>query len=190
MFGPYRPPHRSRPGDRLFCQLRGWVEVGGLSDSPVPWPYMKARGRHSHILTGDLVRAVRQEASIVVCHLFGVTAQTVTKWRATLGVPHATPGTSERKAAPKRGMARPKHVVEVLRRKGRRLPEAQKAKIGAPLRRLGIRPPKGEHLWKAWEDELVRRLPAPAVAAETGRSLAAVYSRRNLLKVPDGRPGK
>ena len=81
------------------------MTVGGLTDSPVPWPYVKARGRHSPILTGDLVRAVRQEASVVVCRLFGVTPQTVTKWRKALGVPHANAGTHERKAAPKRRTA-------------------------------------------------------------------------------------
>jgi hypothetical protein len=76
LFGPYRPPARQR-GDTLFCEMRGTVMVGGLSDTPVPWPYMKARGRHSPMLCEDLVGAVRQEAGIVVCHLFVVTAQTV-----------------------------------------------------------------------------------------------------------------
>jgi hypothetical protein len=102
-------------GRQLFCQFRdAWVTVGGLSDSPVPWPYMKARGRHSPILTDDLVRAVQVEASIVVCHLFGATPQTVTKWRAALDVPHATPGTSERMAAPRRGVPRPADEVQGL----------------------------------------------------------------------------
>jgi hypothetical protein len=71
--GPYAPP-KCRRDDKHFCQFRdAWVTVGGLSDSPVPWPYMKARGRHSPILTGDLVKAVKVEASMVVCYLFGVT---------------------------------------------------------------------------------------------------------------------
>jgi hypothetical protein len=164
--------------------------VGGLSDSPIPWPYVKARGRHSPILTGDLVKAVRVEASIVVCYLFGVTPQTVTQWRAGLEVPQATPGTSERMAAPRRGVRRPSDEVEGLDWTGRRLSAAHRAKIGVTNRRLGIRPPKGERLWTLREDALVRKVRPKDVAKRPGRTLAAVYSQRYLLDVPDGRPGR
>src|SRR5947207_13628825 len=115
--GPYHPPP-CKVGGTLFCEMRGTVKVCGLSDSPVPWAFTRGgrRGRPSPILGGDLVRAVRVEASLVVCHLFGVTPQTVSKWRKALQVPHATPGTSERKAAPKRGVPRPAHVRAALRK--------------------------------------------------------------------------
>jgi hypothetical protein len=46
------------------------------------------------ILYGDLARAVRRESAVAVAHAWGVTAQTVTKWRRALGVPRATEGTS------------------------------------------------------------------------------------------------
>jgi transposase-like protein len=140
---------------------------------------MKARSRHSPILTGDLV-----------CHLFGVTPQTVTKWRAALEVSHATPETSERKAAPKRGVARPPHIVAILRRTGRTVTAAHRAKIRATNLRNGTRPPKAGRPWTPQEDALLVKLRPPAVAKRTGRTLSAVYTRRALLGVPDGRPGR
>jgi hypothetical protein len=130
LFGPYRPP-ACEVGGPLFCEIRGWVTVGGISDSPVPWPYMKARGRHSPILCGELVKAVRQEANAVICALFGVTGQTVSKWRKALGVTNANPGTQEAMAAPKRGMPRPAHVRALLDRTGRRASEETRAKLRA-----------------------------------------------------------
>jgi transposase-like protein len=48
--------------------------------------------------------------------------------------------------------------------------------------------PKGRG-WTPAEDELVRALPAPEAAGECGRSLTAVYQRRAILGLPDGRPG-
>jgi hypothetical protein len=41
--------------------------------------------------------------------------------------------------------------------------------------------------WTHQEDELVHALPAAEVVRRTGRTLAAVYVRRSLLGVPDGR---
>ena len=38
--GPYRPP-RDRRGDKLFCEVRGTVTVGGYTDAPIPWPRVK-----------------------------------------------------------------------------------------------------------------------------------------------------
>ena len=37
------------------------------------------------------------------------------------------------------------------------------------------------------EDRLIRTLPAAEVVKRTGRTLQAVYSRRSLLRMPDGR---
>ena len=75
--GPYRPP-RSAAGDRLFCEIRGTVIVGGYTDAPIPWPRMKKGGNPCLILCGDLVRAVRAESNAAVSHHFGVSTHTVT----------------------------------------------------------------------------------------------------------------
>jgi CheY-like chemotaxis protein len=86
--GPYHPL-QCHVGDTLFCEIRGTVTVAGISNTPVPWPYTQSGGwgRPSPILCKELARAVRQEAAVVVCWLFGVAPQTVRRWRKALGVP-------------------------------------------------------------------------------------------------------
>src|SRR5262245_15348776 len=54
-----------------------------------------------------------------------------------------------------------------------------------PLR--GTRPPKAGSPWTEREDALVRILPAKEVAKRTGRTLVAVWGRRQALELPDGR---
>jgi hypothetical protein len=51
----------------------------------------------------------------------------------------------------------------------------------------GTRPPKAGRPWSPEEDALVRTLRPVEAAAKTGRTLAAVYARRAVLGVPDGR---
>ena len=81
------------------------------------------------------------------------------------------------------------HIIEAMRKAniGRPLSEATRAKLSAIRKRLGMRPPKAGKPWEEWEDHLLRTLPAGEVAAKTGRTLTAVYSRRNLLRLPDAR---
>jgi hypothetical protein len=140
-----------------------------------------ARGRHSPILTGDLVRAVETEASLVLCYWFGVTGQTVTKWRAAISVPHTTPGTSERKAAPRRGIPRPAHVKAALNRTGRPHTAALRAKMSDAQRKRGAWPPAAGRPWTEAEYHVVATLPPAEAAKKTGRSLSAVYYRRGKL---------
>ncbi len=90
--GPYAAP-LSRIGEQLFCEVRGWVTVRGMSDGKIQWPMTRVRGNWTFILCRDLARVVRQEAAIAVCHWWGVTNQTVTKWRAALDVPQYTEAT-------------------------------------------------------------------------------------------------
>src|SRR3954469_5164831 len=90
--GPYRPPRVHR-GDRLFCEIRGTVVVGGYTDAPIPWPRVKKGGNPCLILCGDLVRAVRAASNVAIRHHFGVSSNTVTNWRKALGVPEQNEGT-------------------------------------------------------------------------------------------------
>lgn len=92
-------------------------------------------------------------------------------------------------AAAKRGKPRPRHVIEAMRR-GRlgkpHSPEA-KAKMSAFQKARGTRPPAAGVPWTVEEDAICRTHPAAEVVRLTGRTLTAVYSRREILKVPDGR---
>jgi NUMOD3 motif len=93
-------------------------------------------------------------------------------------------------AAAKRGKPRPPHVMAALRKAniGRKLSAEHRRKIGAAHKRRGTMPPAASGpTWQPWEDELVRTLPPAEVVQRTGRTLQAVFVRRNRLKVPDGR---
>jgi hypothetical protein len=145
LHGPYVGP-RCRPGIKLFCEIRGWVIVGKMSEGRIAWPMCKVGKRaRAFILCGDLVKAIQRESNIAVCYWWGVTAQTVTAWRKALGVPMMNEGTGrlyreyaperltvearikarkamrfpdvrEKIAAAKRGKPRPPHVVEAIRK--------------------------------------------------------------------------
>jgi len=90
LYGPYFPP-ACRVGETLECEVLGReVIVGGMHDSPIPWPYRRKKGRHSLIVCGDLVRAIRVEMAKAVGYHWGVGASTVWLWRKALGAPWLT----------------------------------------------------------------------------------------------------
>lgn len=142
-FGPYRAP-RFRYGADTFCEVRGEVQIVGLSSSRIPWPLGRRRGHSSRglVVYGALAKAVRRESNQAVAHWWGVTGQTVTVWRKALGV-GSTTGTQRLRsryghslaarrglrraqakardpvrrakiAAARRGKPRPRHVVEAV----------------------------------------------------------------------------
>ena len=142
--------------------------------------------------------------------------QTVTRWRKLLNVKRATEGTIQlhseviaetgdvmreeatkmsrdpkrrRKIAEaRRAKSRPQHVLDAMHeaRRGSHHSEEARQRMSETHRLRGIVPP-GTIVWTAEEDELIRTLPADEVVRRTGRSLIAVYPRRNRLGVPDGR---
>jgi hypothetical protein len=59
----------------------------------IPWPVGKALRAKSLVIFGALERAIRRESNTAVCHWWGVTPQTVTKWRKALGVGPVIAGT-------------------------------------------------------------------------------------------------
>ena len=216
LLGKYRTP-RFRIGQRVRCQVRGEMVVSSMTDAPIPWPIGKrGRGRHSLVVYKDLAKDLRRESNQAISHWWGVDNQTVTKWRRALGVDAITEGTSrlhsehiaefgdamrqegvkkardpERRrkiSESMRGKPRPQHVLDAAHaaRRGSHHTEEARRKISEASRRRGAIVP-GTIPWTAEEDELVRTLPAEEVARRTGRSLIAVYTRRNRLKVPDGR---
>jgi len=91
----------------------------------------------------------------------------------------------EKIARAKRGKPQPARVVEAVRNAnlGRKLSTATRAKMSAAHRQRGTRPPKAGRAWTAQEDRLVRSLPPSEVVRLTGRTLAAVNSRRSTLGI-------
>jgi hypothetical protein len=92
LHGPYHAPPVKR-GDVVFCEARGDVLVAGETAAPIPWPVGKKGRAKAPILFGGLVDAVKKESNQAVAYWWGVTPQTVTKWRKALDVPRANEGT-------------------------------------------------------------------------------------------------
>ena len=94
--GPYSAPPFEL-GDVVTDELRGDVRITAISDGRIQWPKgrrLDQTGGHAGlVLFADLARAVRTESNLAVCHWWGITGQTVTKWRRALGVEITTAGT-------------------------------------------------------------------------------------------------
>ena len=100
LIGRYSTP-RFRIGDVVECAMWGPVRIVGLTDAKIPWPIAQARGKGAGGLVdyAGLERAVRVESNVAICHWWGVTPQTVRKWRRALGVGPHTKGSRRLRAA-------------------------------------------------------------------------------------------
>jgi hypothetical protein len=219
LLGTYKTP-RFRRGDTVFCDVRGEVVLVGLSAGRTPWPVGQRGSARSLAVFGGLAEAVRRESATAVCYWWGITAQTVTRWRRALGVGPVTEGTHRLKSAnalqpaivaarekararardparcakiavSRRGKPRPAHVIEAMAtgRRGKPHDIEVRQRMSESHKKRGTRPPMAGPAWEAWEDAAVRTLPAAEAARRTGRTLTAVYSRRRVLEMPDGRTG-
>jgi hypothetical protein len=203
LHGPYHAP-RCRVGRRLTCEVRGEVVVCGLTDARIPWPVGKKDRARSLVVCGGLAKAVRRESAIAVCFWWGITPQTVTKWRKALGVPQVNEGTARlyvayaperltpavqerararanspeanaKKAAAKRGKPRPAHVVEALRRAHTgRKLSAEHRAKISAVLRRDGHRPPVGKVWEPWEPDLLGTFPDGDVARRTGRTDCAV----------------
>jgi hypothetical protein len=81
-----------------------------------------------------------------------------------------------------------RRVVEALaaQRRGTRHWDESRRKMSEAHRRRGTLVP-GTVVWAPAEDALVKSFPAAEAARRTGRTLVAVWQRRRVLGVPDGR---
>jgi len=142
-FGPYRAPAFGY-GKRVQDEVRGEVVIVGTSGGRISWPMGKQGRNRALIVYRDLAKAIRQEAVLAVAYWWGVTPQTVTKWRRRLGIKVPPQGTRKLRqawseepfcrrgqrlavlkardpqrcakiAASRRGKPRPPHVVEAVR---------------------------------------------------------------------------
>lgn len=183
LLGKYRTP-RFKYGDVVHCARLGDVVITGFTEAPVRWPLCKPigskPGKPALVLYRDLVKAVRRESAEAVSYHWGVSMGFVWKLRKALGVGTYTPGT----LALRNG-----RVAEAVRQAhlGTTHSDQTRARMGNTHRRRGTRPPLAGRPWTPDEDELVRTRRAPEVAVVTGRTLKAVYDRRRVLKMPDGR---
>jgi hypothetical protein len=91
--GPYKAPKVKR-GSTVACLLMGEVEVDGLTDAPIPWPYVEGlAGNRRYPLFGDLAKAIRAESVTAVCWHWGIGETLIRRYRKALGVPRFNAGT-------------------------------------------------------------------------------------------------
>ncbi len=184
LLGAYLTPQYEY-GQTVTDAIRGDVIITRTSAAPIPWPMGALDGnlKPGLVIFAGLLEALSTESATAICHHWGITAQTVSKWRGLLGIDQKTPGarrlrqqkltphlnagrslidytTPERSrkiAAKKIGKPRPQHVLDAMR-EGR-----------------------GVRAWTPEEDEAVRTLSVSEVVKQTGRTRGAVYRRRARL---------
>jgi hypothetical protein len=86
--GTYRTPD-VRVGYRIRCEARGYpLLVTGFSDGTIRWPVGRSPGSGGSglIVFGELAAAVRTELANAVAIGWGITRQTVSRFRRELGV--------------------------------------------------------------------------------------------------------
>lgn len=95
--GPYKRPADVRPQQRVKDEQSGeFLVCQGFSRAPIEWPIGGTGSKMRPILCGDLVKAVRTEAAEAIVYHWGVSRDTVKRWRRALGVGRMTPGTAKR----------------------------------------------------------------------------------------------
>src|SRR5262245_17876842 len=168
LFGPYAMP-ALRLGQTVMDEARDRdVVIWRISDARIPWPIGKPKGGRavSLVVFDALADAVRNESNEAVCHWWGITGQTVSKWRKVLGVGQVTAGTLA---------VRREQLV------GKRPSAAARRKMRAARRARGARP-----LWTKAEDKMLRTLSVKEVMRRTGRTRQAIYGRRFVLGITGG----
>jgi hypothetical protein len=96
LLGRYVTP-RFRYGRKVTCLMRGRVQTVGITAGRIPWPVGKRGSAKGPVVYRDLAKALKVESRLAICYWWGVTGQTVSKWRKALGIRPVTPGTSKLK---------------------------------------------------------------------------------------------
>jgi hypothetical protein len=132
------------------------------------------RGRaRSLVVYRDLARAVRRESAQAVAHWWGVTPQTVTKWRKALDVGPVTAGTRRLKRetalGPAVAAAREKAyaVIRDPEKNAARREKIAQAKRGKPRARPVIEAMRQGRTGKPHDDEARRKMSAAHKARGT-----------------------
>ena len=179
LLGNYTTP-RVRIGAILSCESRDCdVIVVGYSDARIPWPIGRRRGTAALglVLFSQLIDAVRRESNQAICHWFGVTPQTVGKWRKALGVGIATPGTSKLHSH----YTREPWAVAALAKAHSRVQDPERRRKIAESRRGKKRP---SHVIAAMAKGRREMLHSPATRAK----MSATHKTRGTRPPAAGRP--
>jgi hypothetical protein len=169
LLGPYQTP-RFRVSQVVRCEVRGEVQIVGLSDAPIPWPVYKAGKWLVPVVYQGLAKAVRQESEQAVAHGWGVGKWQVWTWRKALGVGATTEGTSRLRS----DYTREPWAAEARRKAHAQAQDPQRREKIAVARRGKPRP---EHVREAIGAAQRGRL----LREETRRKLSAAHTARGAL---------
>ncbi len=184
-------------GERVYCQVRGWVKIIKISNGKIAWPMGKrpGRGRASLVVYKGLAKAVRNENSRAIQHWWGVTSPTVREWQRVLRVKKTDDDSQLRSEDSQERCAN-----ETRGKQGRKRSQKTRSKQSETHKESGTKQPSTKQPntkeqwvkgpWDPWEDDLVETQPPKMVAEKTGRSLPAVYVRRRKLGVQDAHTKK
>jgi hypothetical protein len=164
--------------------------------------------RPSLILCGDLVRAVRRESVVAICHWWGVGRNTVWTWRKALGIDRKTKGTSElhrrwaldtlldedirRKMMG--SLKSPERAAKIAAsRRGKPMPEKTRKAIykankgrkhtAEARRKISEASRNRVSIWKPEEDAMLGTMKDKDVGKRIGKSEGAVSARRYVVGV-------
>lgn len=169
LHGPYAAPN-VQVGQELECMVRGTLTVRRFSQGLLAWPMGhpggQDGGRHSYIVCGDLVRAIRCESSQAVQHWWGVSIGVVTRWRAALGVEANPEGTRRLRSRQAAGSYPAERLAGLWAKTLRR--QQQKQEQSAPLS------------WPAEEEALLGTMPDALVGEKLGRAASVVRTYRKM----------
>lgn len=180
----YHTP-RYQYGDIVTDAVRGEVIVTRTSDAPIPWPMAKLPGgrKPGLVVSAGLLEALRTESSVAICHHWGVTGQTVSKWRGLLGIERNTSGAKQ--LWRKRMFPRlPEMHAAIDYASEERSLKISAARTGKPRPRHVIdamTAGRAKYAWTPEEDHAIRTKSPAEAARITGRSMNAVYRRRSQL---------
>ena len=213
-FGHYSMPNGIGVGDTINCAYRGReVVIAGITDAPVQWFSIRNTGKPFVILCGDLIRAVQTESEAAIAHNWGVSDDTVRKWRRTLDVGRMTQGTTlvfrtlfesripedvaergriksksevarQKMISSKTGQPMHENTRKALLKAVKR-PKSQNHRKAMSLahKARGTIPPNGRP-WTKAEDEMLGMAPDKILALEFDRSVDSIRKRRTRLQIP------
>ncbi|WP_165227539.1 hypothetical protein [Aquisphaera insulae] len=141
-----------------------------MTNAPIQWPIRKGLGRHSCILCGDLIRALRTESDIAVSHHWGVSITTVNRWRQALEAARILE-VSPRPSAVRR--PRSAEFKKAISERAKRMWEHPEQHGLPPC-----------HRWTDEEIALLGTAPDPIIAKRLGIPRHNVESKRRRLGIP------
>jgi len=155
--GPYVTPEFNY-GDIVCCEVRGEVTIVRLTDGKIPWPLGKKERATTFVVYADLERAVRTESNQAVCHWWGVTPQTVSKWRKALDVEATTEGTRALRSdhLTKKRKAKLKRGAIAAARRPERVEKIRQSKLGKPSPKNVIDAVRAANLGGTWSKKARR----------------------------------